>query len=130
MTDEDLRIFAEDLMDFLNGVEALCVKLRKQIEKLLGPTETKPKALLPEEAFHILKWQDEKGSRLGDFQCAYKNGNFAEKWNHCFNILRKNNSTIANSFHEEGYVYRYWIYPDKYSDRIFRKKLNEKEAKG
>jgi len=36
MTDEDLKIFADDTLDFLNGLEALCVKRRKQIEKLFG----------------------------------------------------------------------------------------------
>jgi len=36
MTDEDLKIFADDILDFLNGHEASCVKLRVQIEKLFG----------------------------------------------------------------------------------------------
>jgi hypothetical protein len=30
---------------------------------------------------------------------------------------------------EKGYVYAYWVFPEKYTDRIFRKKLKE-EAKG
>jgi hypothetical protein len=129
VSNEDLFILAEDIVDFLNGVEASCVKLRKQIEELIGPMESKPKALLTEETFTILKWQDEKGVRLGDYQVAYKTQNLPDKWQHCFNILKANNSVIANSFHMEGYVYRYWIYPIKYEDRIFRKKLIGSEAK-
>lgn len=33
---DDLKILAEDIVDFLNGIEASCVKLRIQIEKMLG----------------------------------------------------------------------------------------------
>jgi hypothetical protein len=122
MSDEDLRILAEDIQDFLHGVEAQCVKLRKQIEKLLG---REVRARIPEERFGVLKWQDETGSKLGSFQVAYAKHNVPENWSHAYNVLRANNSLIANTFKEEDYVYRYWIYPQKYSDRIFRKKLNE-----
>ncbi|MCS7114914.1 MAG: hypothetical protein RMJ15_06805 [Nitrososphaerota archaeon] len=122
MSDEDLRIFLEDFCDFVSGVEACCVKLRKQIGKLLG---SEVKAKLSEETFLILKWQSEKGSRLGDYEVAYKSQNVLENWQHCFNILKQNNAVIGNPFHEEGYRFRYWIYPEKYGDRIFRKKLSE-----
>lgn len=36
---EDLKIIAEDIIDFLNGLEASTVKLRMQIEKLIGPSK-------------------------------------------------------------------------------------------
>jgi hypothetical protein len=36
MSNEDLKIFIEDFCDFLNGLEASIVKLRSQIDKLLG----------------------------------------------------------------------------------------------
>lgn len=36
MNDDDLKIFIEDLTDFLNGLEACIVKLRTQIDKLQG----------------------------------------------------------------------------------------------
>jgi len=121
---EDLKILTEEVVDFCNGLEALAVKLRKQIEKLLG-SEVKPKAVLPEETFNLLKWENEKGSRLGDYQVAYKQQNIPDKWQHAYNILKANNSLIANPLKEEGYVYRYWIFPEKYPDRIFRKKLSE-----
>ncbi len=122
---EELRMFAEDLADFLNGVEASCVKLRTQIQKLLA---AKVKAQLSEKPFTILKWQDEKGSRLGGFQVAYKTHNLPDNWHHAYGILKANVSLISEPFHEEGYEYRYWIYPEKYEDRIFRKRLVE--AKG
>lgn len=122
---EDLKILVEDIVVFLNGVEASCVNLRKQIEKLVG---REVKAKIREERFEVLKWQDEKGSRLGDYQVAYQDHNLPENWSHAFNILKANNSLIADPFKEEGYEFRYWIYPEKYGDRIFRKRLGE--AKG
>ena len=120
---EDLKIFLEDFVDFLDGLESSIVKLKKQIHKLEGVAEVKPK--LSEETFNILKWENEKGSRLGVYEVAYKKHNVLENWQHCFNILKQNNAVIGNPFHLEGYHFRYWIYPEKYSDRIFRKKLNE-----
>lgn len=33
---DDLKILAEDIVDFLSGVEACCVRLKRQIENLLG----------------------------------------------------------------------------------------------
>jgi len=116
---------AESLIDFCNALESLTVNLRRQIQLL---TKTGARAQLSELTFNVLEWRDEKGVRLGDFQVAYKNLNLPDKWLHCYNILKANSSVINNPFKEEGYVYRYWIYPEKYNDRIFRKKLNE--AKG
>jgi len=39
MSDEDLKILAEEIVDFCNGLEALAVKLRTQIEKLFGESQ-------------------------------------------------------------------------------------------
>jgi hypothetical protein len=36
MSDEDFKVFIDDLVDFLNGLEASIVKLRTQIDKLCG----------------------------------------------------------------------------------------------
>ena len=123
MSSEDLKVLAEEIVDFCNGLEALAVKLRVQIEKLFGEV----KAKIPEETFTILKWQSEKGSRLGEYEVAYKNQNVLDNWQHAFNILKQANAVIGNPFHLAGYQFRYWIF-EKYGDRIFRKKLGE--AKG
>ena len=125
MNEEDFELFLEDFCDFLNGLEASITKMKMQIAKLVGVAEEKPKTTLPEETFNILKWQVEKGNRLGEYEVAYKNQNILDSWQHCFNILKQNSAVIGNRFHEEGYGYAYWIYPEKYEDRIFRKKLNE-----
>ena len=124
MNEEDFAIFLEDFCDFLEGLEASIVKMKMQIVKLVG-SEAKSKPKISEETFNILKWDNEKGERLGDFQTAYKNKNVLENWQHAYNILKQSNAVIGNRFHEQGYEYAYWIYPEKYEDRIFRKKLNE-----
>lgn len=85
---------------------------------------------LTEEIFNILKWEASKGERLGDFEVAYQNHNIPDQWQHSFNILKTNKSTIENSFHGEAYQHHYWLYLDKYKDRIFRKKTELKEGKG
>ena len=125
MSGEDFNIFLEDFVDFLNGLEESIVKLKKQIAKLVGVKPT-----IPEETFTNLKWQNEKGAVLGDYEVAYKNQNVLDFWQHAYNVLKANNSVINNPFHMEGYQYRYWIYPEKYGDRIFRKKLEERKAEG
>jgi len=122
---EDLKILAEDVVDFCNALESASVKLRLQIEKLLG---TEVKAKIPEKRFNVLKWQDEKGSRLASFQVAYQTHNLPDKWSHAYNFLKANNSLIANPFKEEGYEFRYWIFPEKHTDRIFRKRLSEAKS--
>ena len=86
-----------------------------------------PKPTVPEDTFSVLSYQDEKGASLGDFQTAYLNMNIPNNFNHAFNVLRSNNAVIGNPFHPAGYGFRYWIFPDKYTDRIFRKKLEEEK---
>lgn len=93
-------------------------------------TEKPKRASIGENVFTTLKWEAGKGSRLGDFEVAYKAQNMPEPWHHGYNILKANNATINNRFHPEGYIHSYWIYPDKYNDRIFRKKREERRDGG
>jgi hypothetical protein len=125
MSEKEFSELVESLVDFCNGLESLVVNARREIKELI---KTEANRQISEDSFSILSWQDEKGSRLGCYQVAYKNMNLPEKWLHCFNILKANSSLISNPFTEQGYVHRYWIYPDKYSDRIFRKKISENEV--
>jgi len=62
---EDLKIFLEDFMDLLNAQESSIVKMRMQLEKLLGAT---PKAS-PKLPFDVskIKWQDRENEK-GKFQ--------------------------------------------------------------
>jgi hypothetical protein len=63
---EDFKIFVEDFTDWLNSQEAGIVKLKTQIQKVLG--ETKPSPKLPFDASKI-QWQD-KESGKGKFQLS------------------------------------------------------------
>jgi hypothetical protein len=121
MTNEDLIILAEDVVAYCEALQAASTKLKTQIEKLVGPKAKAPS--IPESTFSALEWSSEKGATLGDYQVAYENHNLPDKWNHAYNILKANSSLIANPFHAEGYSFRYWIFPEKAADRIFRKKL-------
>jgi hypothetical protein len=125
MNEKRLDRLSESLIDFCNAVESASFNLHR---KLQGVGNNEAKTVLSEDTFNVLKWQDEKGVRLGDFQVAYKNMNLPDKWLRCYNILKANNSLISNQFEDRGYVYRYWIYPEKYDDRIFRKRVKEDKA--
>ena len=123
MSDEDLRILADDLVIFLNGIEASCVQMRKQIEKLFGP-KVQPKASIPEERFNRLKWKTEVGPKIKEYAIALIKDNNEQDWRHAFNILQANNAVIGQRFHEEAYEYSYWLY-DKMPYKIFRQLLAE-----
>lgn len=107
---------ADILADFCNGLEALAVNLRRQIQTLMKHQ----KEGLIEEAFKILSWQQERGDRLKEYEVAYKNSNLPDKWQHVYNILKANNSVIFNPLKDDRWGHKYWIYPEKYQDRIYR----------
>jgi len=54
---EDFRILAEELLDFVNGIEASCVKLRTQIDKLFGAKEEKPSYNIEK-----IRWEQAQGT--------------------------------------------------------------------
>jgi hypothetical protein len=87
-------------------------------------TQLPPKGLT-EDVFSILKWESGKGSKLGDFEAAYKTQNMPDNWQHAYNTLIANRATIKNHFSPEGFTHYYWLYPEKYTDRVFRKNRDE-----
>jgi len=65
MSDEDFKIFIEDFMDFLNGLEASIVKLRTQMNKLFGSkAEAKRQWNWNPDA---IKWEKAEGWK-GDYE--------------------------------------------------------------
>ena len=116
MTDEDLEILAEEITDFASAMESAAVHLKMQISKVFGDIVVK------EETFTCLKFEPQKGEKLGDFETATQKSNIPDHWNTAFNILTKSNATINNRYHGEGYQFSYWIY----GDRIFRQVLKRK----
>jgi hypothetical protein len=125
--ERDTAQFKKERIDeLLNMVGA--AKGFEDAERKETPLE-KPKeakATLPELTFTILKWESQEGVKLGKYEVAHKGSNLVNQWQHAFNILRNNKAVINSRFHENGYTYGYWIFPEKYPDRIFRKKLGDK----
>jgi hypothetical protein len=80
-----------------------------------------------ETTFTTLRWDAQKGSKIGDFEVAYKANNIEDKWQHAFNILRKSNATIKDRYHGESYNHSYWVYGQ---DKIYRQKLKPKTNAG
>ena len=114
--DEILEIITEIIVDYANAQEAAAVNVKHRIAELTGIQG----AAVKEETFTILKFESETGARIGKYEVAYKPNNIPEKFQHAYNILHKNNATISNRYHGEGYAFAYWLY-DK--NKIYRQKL-------
>jgi hypothetical protein len=110
MTDEDLKILAEEIVDFCNGLEALAVKLRTQIEKLFGEAKRKwdwnPDAI---------RWEKAQGAK-GEFEHSEDVNNPA------FKALLKDLAEHNGKLTREGWFY--WTF--KNGSTVGRK---HKEAK-
>jgi hypothetical protein len=102
-------------------------ELLKKIGEAKGfaDIEKKEPTAVKEEAFTILKFEQQKGSRLGEFEVAHKSSNLPDKWSHAYSILRQNNATIKERYRGDGYTYSYWLYGE---DRIYRQKLKQKQV--
>jgi hypothetical protein len=115
---EDLKILTEEVVDFCNGLEALAVKLRKQIEKLLG-SEVKPKPKWnwnPE----AIKWHRVEGFR-GEYERYLMEGEKAEAspdYKNLLEDLKRHGGRLTRN----GYFY--WLFKDSAS--IGRKKREAK----
>ena len=124
MANEDRSERLFDALRLYVDAQTNAIEVLKQA--LTKPEKTQPPPkVLTEDAFSILKWEAGKGSKLGDFEAAYKTQNMSAPWQHAYNTLKANNATIKNHFSPEGFTHYYWIYPEKYTDRVFRKKRDE-----
>jgi len=113
--------------DALESLGALGKDIKQLVGEIVGVSQSK-QASIGENVFQVLKWETGRGQRLGDFEVAYKAQNMPDRWQHAHNILKANNATIKDHFSPEGFTHYYWLYPDKYDDRIFRKKRSEGPA--
>jgi len=110
MTDEDLKIFADDILDFLNGHEASCVKLRVQIEKLFGAKKVSWSAAK-------IKWTEEEGFR-GKYERSEDFDNLD------FKAMLKNLQEHNGTMWQSGYFY--WVFTN--GTTVGRKKKEKKGA--
>jgi len=88
-------------------------------------TEKEPAAPVVEDDFKRLHWEASSGPQLGDFDVAYRDHDQPrDTWQRCFDFLKAENADINKHFSPDGFLHYYWLYPEKYQDKIFRKKRN------
>ena len=120
MSEEILEI----LVNFANAQEAAAVDLKHRIAKLVGVKES---VAVKEETFDILKFETQKGEKLGEYEVAHRASNLPEKFSHAFGILKASNSMINSRYHGPNYSHGYWIYG---ADKIYRKRFKRGASEG
>lgn len=111
-----LQYELEQIDEFLNKIGEANA-LADAAQKAPAKTQT---AAVQEATFNILKFEPQKGAKLGDYEIAFKTNNLADKWAQAFNILRNNNATIQERYCGQGYNFSYWLYG---SGKIYRQEL-------
>jgi len=95
-------------------------RVKGLVEAEIKESPSSERGFVDETMFNILKFDDQKGDRLGDYQVAFKSKNLLDKFSSAYGILRKNNATIKNRYHGPGYVFGLWLYGE---GKIYRQKL-------
>lgn len=104
---EDLKLFLEDILIFLDCQEAGIVQLRGQIKKSLGETrEVKDKTTLPFDVSKI-QWQDRENEK-GKFQVSEDYDNADHKA--LLKFLSEHAGGCIQSKDDEGRPWFYWVY--------------------
>lgn len=111
-----LQFEIEQIDELLNKIGA-AAGLAAASQK--APAKAKTEAV-QEVTFTILKFEPQKGAKLGDYDVAFKENNLDDKFRYAFNILRVSNATIKDRYHGEGYQYSFWIYGE---NKIYRQRL-------
>lgn len=88
------------------------------------PTQTEQSKANLEIRFTILRFETQKGSKIGEYEIAFKQNNLQDKWQAAYNVLNVNNSTIKTRYHAENFEFSYWLYGE---GKIYRQKLKEKQ---
>ena len=109
----------EILVDFANTLEAAAVNVKHRVAELVGVKEA---VAVSEETFNILKFEKQVGNKIGEYEVAYKANNIEEKFQQAFNVLSKNNATISNRYHGDGYVFTYWLYDQ---GKVYKQQLKQ-----
>jgi NCAIR mutase (PurE)-related protein len=109
------KTLQQALLEYLKTLEKATEKLKQQIKN--QQTEQ-----TSEDVFNSLNFEQREGARLGEYEIAQKTANPPDAWNKAFSILEENQSTISSRYHQEDYIYSYWLYGDNH-DRIYRQKL-------
>ena len=117
----------EFLVKLRDGAQMIADAANEYLETLVTPgvKENKPAApaTVEETTFTILKFEQQTGAKIGEYEVAYKASNIEDKWTHAYTVLRNSNATIKDRYHGEGYEFSYWLYG---ADKIYRQKLEPK----
>ncbi len=89
-------------------------------------TTSKAPAAASELNFTPLKFEIQIGTKLGEFEAAYKADNPEDKWTQAYNILKISKATINERYHKEGYQHSYWLFE---GNKIYRQPLKPKPPK-
>lgn len=98
MSNEDLKIFLEDFLDFLDSLEASITKMKMQIGKLVGVVEKKSKFLWNPDR---IKWEKIQGAK-GEFEKS-ENVDNPE-----FKMMLKDLVAHGGKLVRDGWFY--WVY--------------------
>jgi len=120
MSEQNIEEICEILTDLGNGLEALSVDIKQRIAKILKTPR------ISEEPFFALKWDKKEGNKLKEYETTTKAQNSgSDNFHHCLNILTRNKATIQNRFHDKGWGFSYWLYPQR-EGTIYRQILPKK----
>jgi hypothetical protein len=122
LTDLGDRNLVEFLVKLRDSLSMASDATNQYIETL-APKEVKQEQVVNESIFLVLKFDDQKGDKLGEFAVAYKASNQEGPWNEAYTVLNKASATIKDRYKGKGYQFSYWIYGE---GKIYRQKLKGK----
>jgi len=97
LSSEDLKVFLEDFVDFLEGLEASVVKMKMQIAKLVGVAEKQKWNWNPD----AIKWEKAEGLK-GEFEKSEDVNN--PEFKAMLKDLAEHNGKLTRD------SYFYWVY--------------------
>jgi len=117
---------AEFLIKLRDGAQIVADAANEYLLSLAPPgiSQEKTPTTTQETTFNILKFDPQKGAQLGDYEVAYKTNNNEATWTIAFNVLKHQNATIKDRFHQEGYQHSYWLFGE---GKIYRQKMKPKQ---
>ena len=115
---ETVKSEIEFLVKLRDGAQMIADATSDYLDSL-APVEVKEKVAVVEITFTVLKFEQQTGAKIGEYEVAYKASNIPEKWQSAFNILNSSNATIQSRYHGKGYEFSYWLYGQ---DKIYRQK--------
>jgi hypothetical protein len=128
MTEKESEL-VEVFIDLRNAHQTAAEAIDKYLNKVgeragFKDVEIEAKDTVSETVFSALKWEPNKGVKLGDFEIAEKNTNDLANWQRAYDVLKQSKATIMSRFHCEGFEFSYWLYAFTV-DKIYRQELKQ-----